>query len=172
MKVGEAAYVIAVLLSLAVLVGSMFMLRYAAPDGLVAESGESVVLLGSLKTTRLPVKWFGAAPPAGETRKYIEVDVLTLEAEEPGAGILEYLLYTGGIPEMVLLGGGNTVIGGLTLDEINDAYKVGAQVEVAGGIYKLTREDTRDKVITVGSIEILDRSALPLVIYHTVLEQG
>jgi hypothetical protein len=172
MKAGEAAYVIAALLCLAVIVGSTFMVRDADPDGLVAESGETVVLRGSLNSTRFPVRRFGPAPQVGETRRYMEIDVLVLEAEEPNGGAREYLLQYGGRTEMVPLGEGNIIIGGLWLDEINDAYRVQAPVEVTGVVCKLTREGERYDVVLVESIEILDRSALPLAVYHTVLERG
>lgn len=173
MKVKDAYLVLAGFLSLTIIVSSIYsMPPESGPDYSVAENSEKTVLRGTLKSTRFSVERFGPAPMVGDTRRYMEIDVLVLDMEEAGAGAREYLLYYGGRTEMVPLGGGNTVIGGLTLDEINDAYRVQAQVEVAGVICKLTREGRRYDMIQVDSIVILDRSALPLVIYHTVLEEG
>ncbi|MFH2112814.1 MAG: hypothetical protein ABIJ47_16320 [Candidatus Bathyarchaeota archaeon] len=170
MKVKDAPLVLAVFLSLTIIAGSLYSLPPGlVPDSFVSVGGGKAVLRGTLKVSRFPVERFGPAPQVGDTRRYMEIDVLVLDTE---AGVCEYLLYYGGRTEMVPLGGGNLVIGGLTLDEINGAYKAQAPVEVTGAIYKLTREGRRYDMIRVESIEIPDRSALPLVIYHILLEAG
>jgi hypothetical protein len=172
MKVKDAPLVLAVFLSLIIIAGSVYSLPPGpAPSSFVAVSVEKAVVRGTLKVSRFPVEWFGTAPAVGDTRRYREIDVLVLEPDEP-SGVREYLLHYGGRTEMVPLGGGNMVIGGLTLDEIKDAYRVQAPVEVTGVVCKLTREGRRYDMIRVESIEIPDRSALPLVIYHILLEAG
>ena len=90
-----------------------------------------ITVNGTLTSERYPVPWFGSAPPAGEEPKPTHriTDVLVLETLDSERYLLECTCRT----NMLLANSsGNYVVGGLTLDEWNDAYREGKTVEIEG----------------------------------------
>jgi len=97
-----------------------------------------ITVNGTLGSERYPVPWFGSAPPAlGEKPTHRVTDVLVLETLESERYLLECTCRT----NMLLANSsGNYVVGGLTLDEWNDAYREGKTVEIE----RYTRVETID----------------------------
>jgi hypothetical protein len=124
------------------------------------------VFRGVFESANFPVARFGPAPAIGDTRKYFNLDVLVLEFMDAQNESRRYYLHYGGRTEMILANsGGNTVVGGITFDEINDVYQQGIPVEIEGRPFELKREGRTYLVLHVEKINILDREALPLVVY-------
>jgi len=100
-----------------------------------------ITVNGTLGSERYPVPWFGSAPPALEEPKptHIVTDVLVLETHDSGRYLLECTCRTN---MMLTNSSGNYVVGGLTLDEWNDAYREGKTVEIEG----YTKMETIDGV--------------------------
>ncbi len=125
------------------------------------------VFRGVFKSANFPVRRFGPAPAIGDTTKYLNLDVLVLEFTDAQNESRRYYLHYGGRTEMLLANsGGNLVVGGMTFDEINDVYQLGIPVEIEGQPYKLRREGQTYPVLHVEKISVLDREALPLVVYQ------
>ena len=97
-----------------------------------------ITVNGTLGSEKYPVPWFGSAPPAlGEKPTHRVTDVLVLETLESERYLLECTCRT----NMLLANSsGNYVVGGLTLDEWNDAYREGKTVEIE----RYTRVETID----------------------------
>jgi len=88
-----------------------------------------ITVNGTLSSERYPVPWFGSAPPAGEKPTHRITDVLVLETLDSERYLLECTCRT----NMLLTNStGNYVVGGLTLDEWNDAYREEKVVEIEG----------------------------------------
>ncbi len=126
------------------------------------------VFRGVFGSATFPVERFGPAPEPGDTRKYFDLDVLVLKFLDAENESREYYLHHGGRTEMILADqGGNGVAGGLTFDEINDAYKLGLPVEVEGPLFELQREGQTYPVLHAKRIKVKDREKAPLVAYHS-----
>ncbi|NQT09528.1 hypothetical protein HQ586_10665 [Candidatus Bathyarchaeota archaeon] len=98
-----------------------------------------ITVNGTLGSERYPVPWFGSAPPAlGEKPTHRVTDVLVLETLDSKRYLLECDCRT----NMLLTNSsGNYVVGGLTLDEWNDAYREGKTVEIEGYVRVETIDD-------------------------------
>ena len=98
-----------------------------------------ITVNGTLSSEKYPVPWFGSAPPAlGEKPTHRVTDVLVLETLESERYLLECTCRT----NMLLTNSsGNYVVGGLTLDEWNDAYREGKTVEIEGYVRVETIDD-------------------------------
>ncbi len=120
---------------------------------------------GKLEQRIFPVNRFGPAPAIGNTRSYMNLEVLTAEQRYENQTAPLYIR-TGGRTEMLLANsGGNGVIYGLTLDEINDAYKAGMEFGIEGNVHTLVREGRSYRVLELSNLKILNPMELPLVIY-------
>jgi hypothetical protein len=60
----------------------------------------------------------------------------------------------------------------MTFDEINDVYQQGIPVEIEGRPFELKREGRTYPVLHVEKINVLDREALPLVVYPSQYVAG
>ncbi|MBA7466541.1 hypothetical protein GH157_06340 [archaeon] len=88
-----------------------------------------ITVNGTLSSERYPVPWFGSAPPAGEKPTHRITDVLVLETLDSERYLLECTCRT----NMLLTNSsGNYVVGGLTLDEWNEAYREEKVMEIEG----------------------------------------
>lgn len=131
------------------------------------------VFRGVFESANFPVARFGPAPAIGDTRKYFNLDVLVLEFIDAQNESRRYYLHYGGRTEMILANsGGNMVVGGMTFDEINDVYQQGIPVEIEGRPFELKREGRTYPVLHVEKINVLDREALPLVVYPSQYVAG
>jgi len=90
-----------------------------------------ITVNGTLSSERYPVPWFGSAPPAREEPKPTHriTDELVLETRDSERYLLECTCRTN---MMLTNSSGNYVVGGLTLDEWNDAYREEKVVEIEG----------------------------------------
>jgi hypothetical protein len=133
----------------------------------------NIVLQEMLESASFPVERFGPAPAKDDTREYLNLDVLVLNFIDSENVSQRYYLHCGGHTEMILAkSGGNMVVGGLTLDEINDAYQLSLPVEVEGQPFKLKREGHTYSALHVERIKVLDQEHQPLVVYRTQHVQG
>jgi hypothetical protein len=168
-----------ILLAVLIVVGSIFYVKISCVfevdqiqwqiEGEASGEGlEHRSLFGKLGSSPFPVTRFGPAPEPGDTRKYFDLDVLVLEFLDERNESEQYYLHCGGRTEMILTNsGGNTVVGGLTFDEIHDVYQLGFLVEVEGRPFELEREGKTYPVLHVEHIEVLDRENQPLVVYRS-----
>jgi hypothetical protein len=113
---------------------------------------QEVTLTGVLSNSTFPVSRFGSAPAIGDTRKYFDLEVLTLLDENSDPVFLHY----GGRTEMMLVNStGTSKIYGVTLDEIHEAYRLGLEVEVRGERYSETRNGEKYEIIHVTSFKVI-----------------
>ena len=106
-----------------------------------------ITVNGTLSSEKYPVPWFGSAPPAlGEKPTHRVTDVLVLETLESERYLLECTCRT----NMLLTNStGNYVVGGLTLDEWNDAHREGKAVEIDGYVIMETIDDVEYTLIHI-----------------------
>jgi hypothetical protein len=96
-----------------------------------------------------------------------------MEKDDANASTIYYLYCPGFHREMLVANsGGNGHAAGLTIDEINDAYINGLNVEVNGTAFKLNREGSDYDLLNVTSIRVIDRFKAPLVVYNSVNSTG
>ena len=120
---------------------------------------------GKLEQKIFPVNRFGPAPAIGDSQEYMDLEVLTADQRYENQTAPLYIR-TGGRTEMLLANsGGNGVVCGLTIDEINDAYKSGDEFEIVGNVHTLIREGRIYRVLELSSLKIINPTELPLVIY-------
>lgn len=164
-KISRAILTVALSLLIVAISAAIYSNQTKSPQGGGAKTlSGPVTLTGWLKTQRFPMERFGPAPAVGDTRQYMDLDVLVMEHQE-GNQTTPYYLRIGGRTEMIIArSGGNGVAGGLTFDEINDAYAKNLLVRVQGDACTMQREGKVYMVLDVHEIKILSNNA-PLVIY-------
>jgi hypothetical protein len=113
-----------------------------------------ITVNGTLSSERYPVPWFGSAPPAREEPKPTHriTDVLVLETRDSERYLLECTCRTN---MMLTNSSGNYVVGGLTLDEWNDAHKEGKTVEINGYVIMETIDGVEYTLLHVLKAKII-----------------
>ncbi|MCX6649261.1 MAG: hypothetical protein NTV61_07725 [Candidatus Bathyarchaeota archaeon] len=151
---------------------SVALYAYTSQQNLSIKSGNSeLTLTGTLKSKSFPVTQFGPWSPV--EKPFRNTDVLVMENVEVNTSKTYYLYSPGFHREMLgASAGGNGYVHGLTLDEINDAYANGLDVEVRGTPFRLSREDKEYDMLDVTEIKMIDRSKAPLVVYHSANSTG
>ena len=97
-----------------------------------------ITVNGTLDSEKYPVPWFGSAPPAGEEPTHRIMDVLVLETLDSERYLLRCTCRT----NMLLTNStGNYTVGGMTLDEWDDAHREGKTVEIDGYVIMETIDD-------------------------------
>lgn len=160
MKLSHFAFGAAIVL----LFVSLYSTSYQLIDSYEAEWGlKARTLRGVMRAEMFPVRRFGQAPAIDDSRQYMELDVLALQDNNS-----TIFLEIGGRTEMLLAkGSGNSRVGGTLMDEINDAYRLGLEVEISGNSYTKKREGVTYDLMKVSDFTIIEHEKIPLVIYES-----
>ncbi len=185
MKARDLLYLTQALLVAVILVGSFVYInspregidqgRVRYDSGGFPRTGEHKTLIGRVSPAPFPVSRFGPAPAIGDTEEYMRMDVAVLNVAEPGnmSEADSYYLHCGGRTEMIPYHcGGNAEAGGVTFDELGEAFKLGLYLEVEGYSSEIARENNTYRVFHVEGIEILESERLPLIIHQSTMEKG
>lgn len=143
--------------------------RYEYDYGL--SMGQSVspdaaeTIVGRLGSATFPME------PHISMRRYFDVDALTIQALNASESATPLFLYGGPRYECVPAGSrGNSIVGGITFDELSDAYELELIVEVEGHRFTLLRENRTYSCFFVESARLLEPGKAPLVIYNHQIE--
>lgn len=124
-----------------------------------------ISILGRLGSAVFPVQ-----PGFYIPEKYIYKEVLTIEPLNHSEVVRPVFLYSDWRMEVVPVdSGGKSRMGGVTFDELLDAYSLGLLVEVKGHTLNLSRDGRSYSCFFVDEVRILEPGSAPLVIYHTVI---
>ncbi|MCK4583523.1 hypothetical protein KAU18_09445 [Candidatus Bathyarchaeota archaeon] len=127
------------------------------------EAAETIV--GRLGSATFPME------PHTSIGRYFDVDALTIQALNASEYTTPLFLYGGPRYECIPAGArGNSVVGGITYDELSDAYKLELTVEVEGRRFSLLRENRTYSCFSVESARVLEPEKAPLVIYSHKIE--
>jgi len=127
------------------------------------ELAETIV--GRLGSATFPME------PHTSIGEYFDVDALTIQALNASDDATPLILYGGPRYECIPTGSrGNSIAGGITYDELSDAYKLELVVEVEGRRFSLLRENRTYSCFSVESARILKPEKAPLVIYNHQIE--
>jgi len=130
------------------------------------ETAETIV--GTLGSAAFP-----AQPGFYIPQKYIQKDTLTIEPVNQSDSASPVFLYGDGRVEVIPVDtGGRTLMGGVTFDELLDAYRLGLTVELKGHRFTLLSDNTAYRCFFIESARVLEPEMAPLVVYHTAIPLG
>ena len=147
--------------------------RYEYDYGLsTGQSGSpeaAEIIVGRLGAATFPTELHISTPEG--MRRYFDVDALTIKALNASECATRLFLYSGPRYECVpAFSGGNSLVGGITFDEMSDAYELELIVEVEGHRFTLLRENRTYSCFSVESARVLEPEKAPLVVYNHQIE--
>lgn len=141
---------------------------YGVTVGQPGRPEEAETIVGRLGSVAFPVQ-----PGFYIPQRYIQKETLTIEPINNGEAVPPVILYGNGRVEVIQVdSGGRTLMGGVTFDELLDAYRLGLTVKVQGHRFTLLRDNTTYRCFFVESARVLEPERAPLVVYHTVMSTG
>lgn len=129
------------------------------------ETAETIV--GTLGSAAFPVQ-----PGFYIPQRYIQKETLTIEPINNSKAVSPLLYGDGRVEVIPVDSGGRTLMGGVTFDELLDAYRLGLTVELKGHRFTLLRNNTAYRCFFVESARVLEPERAPLVVYHTAMSSG
>jgi len=130
------------------------------------EAAETI--MGTLGSAAFPVQ-----PGFYIPQRYIQKDAMTIEPVNQSEASSPIYLYSDWRMEVIPVdSGGRTLMGGVTFDELLDAYRLGLTVELQGHRFTLPRNNTAYRCFYIESARVLEAERAPLVVYHMVMSTG